>query len=70
MITLSKADYMRLPKERLAELLIERDELEELQMIEKACEWLKENVTFKNPRTGETKCVVNLQNFKQAMKDE
>lgn len=36
--------------------------------IEKACEWLKNNVTYTHPRTGETKCVVNLNAFIDAMK--
>lgn len=38
------------------------------KFIEKACEWLKNNVTYTHPRTGETKCVVNLNAFIDAMK--
>ena len=38
--------------------------------IEKACDWLKTNVTYTHPRTGETKCVVNLNAFRDAMKGE
>jgi len=37
-------------------------------VIEKACEWLKNNVVYTHPRTGETKCVVNLNAFIDAMK--
>jgi len=39
-------------------------------VIEKACDWLKTNVTYTQPRTGETKCVVNLNAFINAMKGE
>lgn len=39
-------------------------------VIEKACDWLKNNVNFTHPRTGKTKCVVNLNAFRDAMKGE
>lgn len=36
-------------------------------MIEKACRWLEENVTYIHPRKGTKECVVNIPMFKQAM---
>ncbi len=36
--------------------------------IEKACEWLKKNVTYIHPRKGTEECIVNLVKFKEAMK--
>lgn len=37
------------------------------EVIEKACEWLKENVTYLHPRKGTEECVVNLAKFKEAL---
>jgi hypothetical protein len=39
-------------------------------VIEKACNWLKDNVIYPHPRTGEAKCVINLNAFRNAMKGE
>lgn len=49
---------------------LEVEEVNSDAVIEKACDWLKNNVIYTHPRTGETKCVVNLNAFRDAMKGE
>ena len=44
-------------------------EIAKEEVIEKACEWLKENVTYTHPRKGTTECIVKLTAFKEAMED-
>ena len=38
--------------------------------IEKACEWLKDNITYIHPRKGTKECIVNLTRFRDFMKGE
>ena len=38
--------------------------------IEKACEWLKNNITYIHPRKGTKECAVNLIVFRDFMKGE
>jgi len=38
--------------------------------IEKACKWLKDNITYIHPRKGTKECIVNLAKFKNYMKGE
>lgn len=38
--------------------------------VEKACEWLKDNITYIHPRKGTKECIVNLAKFKDYMKGE
>lgn len=45
-------------------------EWKEQQMIDKAVEWLKENVTYTHPRKGTEECAVNITAFIEAMKGE
>ena len=40
------------------------------KFIEKACEWMKDNITYTHPRKGTEECVVNLEKFKDFMKGE
>lgn len=42
----------------------------EEQMIEKAVEWLKKNLTYIHPRKGTEECIVNISKFKEAMKND
>ena len=45
-------------------------EIEKEEMIDKFCEWVKENVTYIHPRKGTEECVINLGKLKEAMRDE
>ena len=38
-------------------------------MIEKACQWMEENLREVHPRTGEEVCIVNLNRFREAMEE-
>jgi len=40
------------------------------QTIEKAVEWMKENLTFMHPRKERMECLVNIGVFKDAMNEE
>ena len=40
------------------------------KFIEKACEWMKDNITYTHPRKGTEECVVNLEKLKDYMKGE
>ena len=53
------------PDDALRAVEIEREE-----MIEKACEWLKDNITYIHPRKGTEECIINLTIFKNYMKGE
>ena len=53
------------PDQALKAVEITREE-----MIDKFCEWVKNNVTYIHPRKGTEECVINLSKLKEAMKDE
>lgn len=42
----------------------------EKDVIERACEWLKENVTYIHPRKDTKACIVNLNVFREAMEKQ
>ena len=42
----------------------------EEEIIEKAAEWIKKNLTFMHPRKEREVCIVNIGMFKDAMKEE
>ena len=47
--------------------VIEMAELKEQEIIDKACDYLKQNVTYIHPRKGTKTCVVNLGEFRGAI---
>ena len=48
------------PEQALKAVEIEREHL-----IKKACDWIKSNVTFENPRNRKEEYVVNLNRFRE-----
>ena len=44
-------------------------EWKEDQVIEKAIEWLKKNATFIHPRKGTEECIININKFKEDIKN-
>ena len=70
--TLKRDDIIAWIEKRIEKYSWSEEDKERMRnaFIEKACEWLKKNVTYMHPRKGTEECVVNLNAFIESMKGE